>query len=306
LRERAVEAQVAVLTSDFQFRKLEAGIEAESCFLLQVSKMASVQHNLKKRMSKATTRSKTIESSISAPYAAEKKALLRQKKALQKLLRLNDSAREKWMDVFKLQKDFSEHILLEADFTGDIRSTAEEATSSLRSLETSFFKKKDSSEKSSRIEGHVRSYVAEIEAIEKEFKDVETSFTEVQRYEKKVGKLAEKATKGEKTNRNMEKLQSSRAIYQSKVDGMGMKITNNKFEAILQCGLHAFWLEQDKYMALINAQTGDVREIAKRLEDALVTVDVSRKGLEPILSSSAPTLRSSSAASSTAAKVGSA
>lgn len=229
-------------------------------------------------------KNKIIEDNISAGYGLEKSTMLRQKRALLQVLNYIESAKTAWMDNFAVQKNFSEHIASEALRSGEVRSRAERDVNDLRRLQKDLMAEKTSAKPHSRIQGHIRTYVNEIESIEKELKSIENRFAEVQRYEKKVARLTGKGLDDEKTRRNVTKLENMRADFQSGVDGMvqRMKITNDKYDAVLQCGQHAFWLVQQRYESMIAARTRSMRHMSKRLEEDLVRVDVSNDELQPL------------------------
>lgn len=242
--------------------------------------MASITHGLKKRMSKATTRTKTINKNISAEYTVAKNLLNRQRTAVEGALKHIGSAKDSWLAVHKAESEFSEHILTETEVDSPIYAAVNGAAVQVRECQTEISAAETADAPVTKIMSKIKAFVAEVEAVEKDFKDVETSYTEVARYQKKVDKLNNKSKKEEKVKNNLDKLAGSRAVYQNKVDGcvnkMGM--TSSKFDTVLKMIMAVFWGTQGKYLAVVSNHTKEVRTTAVTDLGIMVDTDMSTIG----------------------------
>lgn len=238
--------------------------------------MSSIAHGMKKRMSKVTTRKKTIEGSISAAYTAAKKQLQREKKAITDAVNLIEGTESSWAAVALHLKSFAELIETEAPIEGPLHTPATSVVSQARAFQIETTSPVPTDDPVAKMLRHVKAYIAEIHAVENDFKTVETSFTETQRYEKKVGKLSNKENKADKMKRNMDKLEGARAAQQSAVDAIveRMAKTSAKFEPVLQCAQTAFWLKQDKFVATVAEKTRDATTAAALISGDMEKIDV--------------------------------
>lgn len=246
--------------------------------------MASLAHGMKKRMSKVATRKKTIEENISAAYTGAKKQLQREKKTLNDALDLIEGTESSWAVVANQQKNFAELMETEAPIEGALHTPATAVVSQARAFQIETTTPAATDDAVAKMVGHVKAYMAEIDTVEGEFKNVETLFTETQRYEKKVGKLSNKENKAEKTKRNMDKLEGARASQQSALDGIidRMGKTSAKFEAVLQCAQTAFWLKQNKFVATVGEKTQEARTAAELISGDMEKVDVTLPELKVV------------------------
>lgn len=213
--------------------------------------------------------------------------LLRQwNSQIEKMIESSDKA---WLDVFKSQKEFSEEIAREAPLGGVVKEHAEEMLGSITQTEKELRLKGDIALPQAALQQRVAMYHSEIASIAADYKDVETSFTEMQRYTKKVETLTEKNKKQERVKRNMEKLESAQAIHNSKLSGIVERMRNcfEKHEAILQCAQHSFWLAQNRSGELINGRTAEIRSESLAMKDKLSALNVSAKSVKAIPRSSA-------------------
>ncbi|KAI0565783.1 AH/BAR [Gracilaria domingensis] len=239
--------------------------------------MCQSVHKVRKRFSKVTTRESTIESQISTPYVLEKKALLKEKAALTKAVQFLKTGKEAWVNVAKVQKEFNEHIVSEGDVASSVYSVANEASNSARLMHTDVSAESGPEVPFVAISRKVKAYIGELRDIEKDFRDVETSFTEMVRYEKKVKKLqSKKKPSTEKVNRNMDKMSTSRSVHESKVETITekMKSVRTRYSGVLEAALYAFWLGQSKYFGVVEKHTDSIRQKALDSEEMLLTSDV--------------------------------
>lgn len=238
---------------------------------------------MKKRMSRVATRKKTIEANISATYTSAKKQLQREKKSLNDALSLMDQSSTAWVEIAVKQKDFAELIETEAPIEGGLHASSTPIVAATRAFQADASAAPEVNDKAGKMIGHVKAYLAEIDSVEAEFKNIETLFTETQRYEKKVGKLTgSKEKKAEKTKRNLDKLEGARAAQQSAVDSCveRMQKTSGKFESMLQCVQTAFWLRQDKFVTAIVDGTTAARTAAEGVSDEMEKLDVTDSSLK--------------------------
>ncbi|CAN8072646.1 unnamed protein product [Agarophyton chilense] len=229
-------------------------------------------HKIRKKFSKATTRESTIESNIAAPYVLEKKGLLREKAGLTKALQFLQSGKAAWEQVANIQKEFSEHILGECDVSSPVYSVVNNTANNVRGLNTELKTESSPDESFVILSRNVKAYIGELNDIEKDFVDVETSFTEMLRYEGKVEKLkSKKNPKMDKVNRNIDKMAVSRSVHESKVGAITERIraVRSKYDGVLQATLHSFWLGQSKYMGLVEKRTDSIRQTALDHKDEM-------------------------------------
>lgn len=241
--------------------------------------MSSITHGMKKRMSRATTRTKTIDGNMPAEYTAAKQTMVRQKAAVAKAVEMVESAKKNWTQVFETEKDFAEHILTETAVDGSLYATATESVEGVRNLQKEIAISEAPDSHSVRMIGVAKGFLAEIESIEKEIPDVNTSYTEKARYEKKMGKLQKNDGKTEKKSKNLDKLENVRAVFDSKMDGIVERIkkANARYEEVLRCVHGAFWMGEGRYMGMVDRNTSSVRGVVDVQKDDIVKPDSAAK-----------------------------
>lgn len=236
------------------------------------------------------TRKKTVEQNISAEYTTLKHAIMRQKDTLEKALPyVKKSAHTAFAESYRM---FAELVINDMPVDSSAYDSIKDANDAAKKIHTEANTPEGSESTTARLVAHVESYINELKMIIKEFPTVEKSFVETDRYERKVGKLSEKTAKAagiengksdgnkmaDKTRRNMDKLESERAAFNTKLDSVidMMKKTNAKYEKVLQCTHTAFWLSEDKFVSFLAEATASVREQCKQDEQAMVDLDVSK------------------------------
>lgn len=248
--------------------------------------MSGIAHSVRKRLSIATTRTKTVEKNISAEYTSQKRSLLHSIETLENAVGMvKKKAHSEFADSYK---KFTDLISLDTPVDTALYAKTREANEVANSI---FNKAKIPLQKESsaaRLIAHVEAYMAELKVVEKEFNIVEVGFVEVSRYEKKVGKLSEKVgkaadkTKGsdkvvDRTRRNLDKLESERTAFNSKLQSVVdmTKKCNAKYEKILDCIYTAFWLSENDFLTSTIKVSQSVRDACIASEDELVALDVS-------------------------------
>lgn len=235
------------------------------------------------------TRKKTVEQNISAEYTTLKHSVLRQKDSLEKALPyVKKSAHTAFAESYRM---FAEIVVNDMPVDSEAYEAVKSANEAAKKIHTEANTPFGSESAPARLVSHVESYISELKMVIKEFPAVEKSFVETDRYERKVGKLSEKTAKvagengksdgnkfADKTRRNMDKLESERAAFNTKLDSVieMMKKTNAKYETILQCLHTAFWLSEDKFVSFLTETTASVREQCKQDEEEMVDIDVSK------------------------------
>ncbi|CDF38504.1 unnamed protein product [Chondrus crispus] len=234
---------------------------------------------MKKRISKVTTRKKTIEANISSAYTAAKNQLLREKKAISDaLVLIHDSSAKAWVSLASTHKSFAELVDTESPIEGPLHEATTGTVTAARQFHGDASAEPSIGDNTAKMLGHIKAYLAEIESVEADFKKVETLYTETQRYEKKVGKLSSKEKDGKavRKKRNLDKLEGARSAQQSAIDGSleRMGKTSAKFEAVMQCSQTAFWLRQDKLVKSLVALTQSARTAAEDVSEEMAKLDI--------------------------------
>lgn len=245
--------------------------------------MSTFAHGMKKRLSMATTRTKKLENSISSDYLTAKKRLQRERKALVEAVKYVDTSSTAWEKIAHTQKDFAEIIETEGAIDGPLHVDATRAVSEARDLHQSVVGVKPS-ENVAKMVNNAKALITEMDQIEAGFKKVETEFNETLRYERKIGKLASKEKKTDKTNANKSKLEQARMTYQGNLDAaLGrMNKASGKFEAILQSVQTAFWLTEDSYLRLVSHGSEAARTAALNVADQVAKMDPVLDNVKPV------------------------
>lgn len=250
--------------------------------------MSTIAHAAKRRFSIATTRTKTVEKNISNEYTSEKHELLRHKATLESALNFVKKGHTGWKDVADSYKKFAELIDGDTPVDAPMHQKAVEARDSANAVHDHMSAPLSSEAAPAVLVSHVRAYISELETIEKQFPDVEGKFVEFCRYEKKSGKLSDKAAKATDTtsgdknvsraNRNVRKLEETRAAFQTKLDGVldMLKRSNAKYVKVLECAYTAYWLYEDTFITATESRTKGLRSKCESCKDELVKFDVSK------------------------------
>lgn len=249
--------------------------------------MSSIAHGMRKRLSIATTRTKTVERNMSNDYTTEKHAVQRQKATLVKALEFVKKGHTGWKDIAESYKKFAEMVLNDTPLDSPLYEKTSKANESANAVHAHMSQPPDSSVAAARLVAHVQAYIAELTTIEKEFPVVEHGFIEVSRYENKVGKLSGKASKSEKkgntddktssrVRKNIDKLEEERAKHRPKLEGVidMMKRANAKYPKVLHCAHTAYWLYEDSFLTATESHTKETRESCNCVKEELVSLDL--------------------------------
>eukprot|EP00178_Gracilaria_changii_P011885 TRINITY_DN335_c0_g1_i13.p3 TRINITY_DN335_c0_g1~~TRINITY_DN335_c0_g1_i13.p3 ORF type:complete len:320 (+),score=61.78 TRINITY_DN335_c0_g1_i13:11957-12916(+) len=238
--------------------------------------MAGIKHATKKKLHRSTTSKKTIQSGISAEYTTLRKNLTTISTSVKSLVKNICTARESWLSVAKEEKDFAETLSAAFYEDGPVKSHATEVQTAVQQMQQKMLAFEGPDSPHHKIVAVLEGYLKLIDDLEKDCSDVETSYTEVLRYQRKVDKLQKKPGKRQKQlQRNLEKLTVARGEHQTKLDDMvkRMKVAQDKHEIMFQCAHHAFWIAQDQYFSTVNEITQAVRWESVSVRERLMNAD---------------------------------
>lgn len=239
--------------------------------------MTDLKHATKKRFAKTLTRKKTIESGVSAEFTDYRKKLQAAYNAVKTMIKEIRATREAWQTVSKHQSAFSEALVAALPVDGVVRTHAREVDNTARKMHHIILENEAPTDAHLRIVGVLEGYLSLLQAIKDDYPDVETSFTEVRRYQRKVEKLTKKAPKKQESlTRNLEKLNVARGEHDAKLLHIipRMSAAYEKHEAVFQCAHHAFWISQDKFITIVNNSTHAIRLESAAVRDHLVNIDI--------------------------------
>eukprot|EP00177_Eucheuma_denticulatum_P004002 GFKZ01007228.1.p1 GENE.GFKZ01007228.1~~GFKZ01007228.1.p1 ORF type:complete len:270 (+),score=63.35 GFKZ01007228.1:478-1287(+) len=245
--------------------------------------MSTLTHNVKKRLSLATTRSKKLETRLPTDYLAAKTRLKNERKGLEEGVKLLDASWARWEEMGRFHKDMAELIESEASIDGGLHVEAGSNVTAVRAMHQQFVGM-GHGEVVSKLKANVSVVVKEMESIEGQFKTVEGDFNETLRYERKVDKLAGKEKKSDKVTANKGKLEAARKTYEASLDGVIKRMTavNGMYDGMLQSLQTAFWVTQDQALALVMEKTAGPRDNAKMVVDEVAKMDAA-SGETPVV-----------------------
>lgn len=238
--------------------------------------MPGLKHATKKRFAHSTTRKKTIKSGISAEYTDNSQKLETVSASIRSLIKEINGARNIWLEVAKHQHHFANALLQSLPVEGSVRTHAKEVETTVRELQRLIMEDEGMGAPHKKITSVLDAYLNLIDSVAKDYQPVEAAYTEVLRYQKKVDKLTKKSKKESVLSRNMEKLTSARATYDTKLMELlaRMHLAYDKHEAVFQCAHHAFWIAHDKYAQVVNDTTKAIRWESVAVREYLVNIDV--------------------------------
>lgn len=247
--------------------------------------MAGLKHATKKRFSKASTRSSTITKGISAEYVAYRSKLDKLNSAVKTLVKHIKNTSKVWGGVAKHQNEYANVLLAAIPADGSVQAHAREVEGVVRQLQRLMLEGEGEEAPHKRMITVLEAYVRQIDAVQKDYSNVEMTFTEILRYQKKVDKLGKKGEKkADKLQQNVDKLTSARAEHETKLDDImkRMKEVYEKHEAMFQCAHHAFWIAQEKYSSVINNTTRNIRMESMAVRNQLASLDIATGALPPL------------------------
>ncbi|CDF38503.1 unnamed protein product [Chondrus crispus] len=247
--------------------------------------MPGIKHATKKHFAKAKTRSRTIKSGINAEYTDYRSKLEATQTAIKSLIKKIQATPQVWSAIAKHQSSFASALHAAIANDGVVRSHAREVEGTVRQLQRLILEDDGAATPHRRVTAVLEAYLKSVETVQEGYAQVEMSYTEVLRYEKKVDKLNKKQKKREILDRNVSKLAAARVEHDNKLAAImeRMKTTYNKHEAVFQCAHHAFWLAQEKYSAVINDTTKSIRWESMAVREHLVNIDVNNSPKLPPL-----------------------
>lgn len=241
--------------------------------------MAGLKHATKKRFAKSTTTRRAIESGISAEFTEMRAKLERVTAAVKALSKQLDATAHVWATVASHQAAFAGALLAALPADGVVRGHAREVDATVRGLQQALRADDAPAAPHRRVGAVLGAYLRLVENVAAEYPAVETSYTEVVRYRKKVDKLSKAGGKRATVlQRNHEKLTAARAEHDAKLDAVlaRMHPAYDKHEAVFQCAHHAFWLAQEHYSTVLCETTKEVRQESVAVRDHLINVDVNK------------------------------
>lgn len=241
--------------------------------------MVGIKHATKKRFAKAKTSKRTIKTGISAEYTDYKSKLDAVVTAIKSLIKQIQTTPQVWAGIARHQMAFASVLLAALASDGLVRSHAREVEGTVRQLQRLILEDEGAAAPHRRITAVLDAYLKSVENVQADYNVVETSFTEVVRYQKKVDKLNNKKhpeKKKEILSRNVDKLAAARTEHDHKLEAIieRMKATYEKHEAVFQCAHHAFWLAQEQYSSVINDTTKSIRWESMAVREHLMKIDV--------------------------------
>lgn len=239
----------------------------------------AIKHATKRMFSRASTRKKTINKGLSQEFVDSRRRLDELSASLKTLVKAVQSNKQQWMAVAKHQRDFSKTLSSTFPEAGTVHDHADEVELQLRNVQQLISDKDVPDAEHQQLLKVVDEYLKQIEGIEKEYKEIETRFTEKQRYEHKVDKLGKKNNSDKtssKLTRNIEKLATAESKLDQKVNTIleKMRTCFSKHQVILQCAHHSYWMANYNYSAIINQSVQNIQAESVAVHDQLLKVNV--------------------------------
>lgn len=239
--------------------------------------MTGIKHATRRRFARVSTRSKTIETGISAQFTDYKRKLAKIATGVRALHKEVNQTKHVWSSVAKHQRDFSDALAAALPEDGMVRNHAKEVETAVHDIQRVINQEDHQDAPHERLASVLSAYLAIIDAIEADYPDVEVAYTEVVRYQRKVDKLEKKDKRShEKLTRNLNKLTGIRAELDRKLEALidRMRVAYDKHHVVFQCAHHAFWIANNAYAAAVSTATAAVRAESVATHPQLVSVDV--------------------------------
>lgn len=233
-----------------------------------------MMHKIKKAAAHVTTKT-TPESAEYAEYVIKLTNLSTYLKASSAALQESERS---WKDVAQKQKVFADAFSNKYPDKDVVRDFAKTSASKSQALVKEFvLKTEGSSAPHHDLDNIVQEYLAEIAAVQEQYKEVTTLNTEMQMYNKKVEDL----TKGKKldetkTARNMEKLEEAKAAYENKLDTIveEMKEIYGKRSIVLRSTYIAYWSSQLRAFDLLKDALTETRDFVETGVEPLQKIQI--------------------------------
>lgn len=234
-----------------------------------------MMHKMKKAAAHVTTKT-TPESAEYAEYVVKLTNLSTYLKASS--IALGESERT-WKDVCTKQKSFADAFANKYPDKDQVRDFAKTSASKTQGLVKEFvLKSEGSTAPHNDLDATVQEYLAEIAAVQEQYKEVTDLNTEMQMYSKKVESLSKgKKVDENKTARNMEKLDEAKTNYEAKLDVIvdEMKAVYAKRGVALKAAYVAYWSSQLRAFDLLAEAMTDTREFVSESVEPLRAMKIS-------------------------------
>lgn len=235
-------------------------------------------HNVKKRVSQATSRKK-VAKDIGEEFLELKAQLATVHKTLVSYTKGVDDSNAAWGSLLKTQREFA--AMMTASYPRDdtVRATAQQFASNLTALQSTFALGAGADAPHRALHAIVDKYVHELTDTQKLYIIVERGYAEYLRYAGKAERLATRKNRNEeKLQRNLEKRDRSRVEYQAKLDAavVTMRGVLRKHPAVFQVAVASYWLRNAHTLALFSDHTGQMHSECAAIADALVRVDLTQ------------------------------
>lgn len=234
-----------------------------------------MMHKMKKAAAHVTTKT-TPESAEYAEYVVKLTNLSTYLKASS--VALSESERS-WKDVCNKQKAFADAFANKYPDKDQVREFSKTSASKAQGLVKEFvLKSEGSTAPHNDLDATVQEYLAEIAAVQEQYKEVTNLNTEMQMYNKKVESLSKgKKVDETKTARNMEKLEEAKAAYEAKLDSIvdEMKAVYAKRGVALKSAYVAYWSSQLRAFDLLADAMVDTREFVSGSVEPLRAMKIS-------------------------------
>lgn len=196
-------------------------------------------------------------------------------KALTGALTDIDQAEKSWRTLVSSSEHFSSglHSLYPQD--DDVRNLFKKTIDDVGGpLTKEMADATDAKSKVKTIERMVRAYLTEIKTLAAEYSKVETARKDFAIYQTKVDKLGKKEAESSKQSRNLDKLENSRATYNSVLEGTThrMKTTYEKAPTMFRAAYVAYWLYHSTMSSIVTKHFKPSFDYAKAHADHLFSM----------------------------------
>lgn len=235
-----------------------------------------MMHKIKKAAAHVTTKT-TPESAEYAEYVIKLTNLATYLKASSAALQESERS---WKDVCTKQKAFADAFSNKYPDKDQVRDFSKTSANKSQALVKEFVLKTEGSNAPHHdLDATVQAYLAEIAAVQEQYKEVTDLNTEMQMYEKKVTDLSKgKKIDETKTARNMEKLEEAKASYESKLETIvdQMKAVYAKRGVALKATYVAYWSSQLRAFDLLSEALVETRGFVSESVEPLRQIDIAK------------------------------
>lgn len=228
-------------------------------------------HSLKRKTKFRTEK----QEPVNAEFDHVRQSLDNVSKALTGALTDIDQAEKSWRTLVSSSEHFSSglHSLYPQD--DDVRNLFKKTIDDVGGpLTKEMADATDAKSKVKTIERMVRAYLTEIKTLAAEYSKVETARKDFAIYQTKVDKLGKKEAESSKQSRNLDKLENSRATYNSVLEGTThrMKTTYEKAPTMFRAAYVAYWLYHSTMSSIVTKHFKPSFDYAKAHADHLFSM----------------------------------